>query len=177
MKICVAGQGAFGQKHLDALKRIADVEVVSLIGGNPVGTEEVAKKYGIKHWGNDLGEGIARADAVILATPTQMHRAQGEEVMRAGKHVLIEIPIADNVEDSEALAKIAKQTGAKGLVTVAATIGKDGRIKAAKVISGHPMLANAARAAVLQWIYKPTLLNGQPVETETQIQLNFLGEK
>ena len=111
MKICVAGQGAFGQKHLDALKRIADVEVVSLIGGNPAGTEEVAKKYGIKHWGNDLGEGIARADAVILATPTQMHRAQGEQVMRAGKHVLIEIPIADNVEDSEALAKVARETG------------------------------------------------------------------
>ena len=100
MKICVAGQGAFGQKHLDALKRISDVQVVSLIGGNPVGTEEVAKKYGIPHWGQDLGEGIKRADAVILATPTQMHRAQGEQVMRAGKHVLIEIPIADNVEDS-----------------------------------------------------------------------------
>src|SRR5260370_40591730 len=111
MKICVAGKGAFGQKHLDALKRIAGVEVVSLIGGNPAGTEDVAKKYGIKHWGKDLGEGIARADAVILATPTQMHRAQGEQVMRAGKHVLIEIPIADNVEDSEALAKIAKETG------------------------------------------------------------------
>ena len=111
MKICVAGQGAFGQKHLDALKRIPGVEVVSLIGGNPKGTEEVAKKYGITHWGHDLAEGIARADAVILATPTQMHRAQGEQVMRAGKHVLIEIPIADNVEDSEALAKIAKETG------------------------------------------------------------------
>src|SRR5882724_8038421 len=111
MKICVAGQGAFGQKHLDALKRIPDVEVVSLIGGNPAGTEEVAKKYAIPHWGNDLAEGIKRADAVILATPTQMHRAQGEQVMRAGKHVLIEIPIADNVEDSEALAKIAKETG------------------------------------------------------------------
>ena len=119
MKICVAGQGAFGQKHLDALKRIAGVEVVSLIGGNPAGTEEVAKKYGIKHWGNDLGEGIARADAVILATPTQMHRAQSEEVMRAGKHVLIEIPIADNVEDSEALAKIAKETGVVAMGTVA----------------------------------------------------------
>ena len=65
MKICVAGQGAFGQKHLDALKRIPDVEIVSLIGGNPKGTEEVAAKYGIKHWGHDLAEGIARADAVI----------------------------------------------------------------------------------------------------------------
>ena len=111
MKICVAGQGAFGQKHLDALKRIADVEVVSLIGGNPAATEDVAKKYGIKHWGQDLAQGIAHADAVILATPTQLHRAQGEQVMRAGKHVLIEIPIADNVEDSEALVRVAKQTG------------------------------------------------------------------
>jgi len=111
MKICVAGQGAFGQKHLDALKRIPDVEIVSLIGGNPKGTEEIAAKYGIKHWGSDLAEGIARSDAVILATPTQMHRKQGEQVMRAGKHVLIEIPIADNVEDSEALAAIAKETG------------------------------------------------------------------
>lgn len=111
MKICVAGQGAFGQKHLDALKRIRGIEVVSLIGGNPAGTEEVAKKYGIPHWGNDLAKGIARADAVILATPTQMHRAQGEQVMRAGKHVLIEIPIADNVEDSQELTKIARETG------------------------------------------------------------------
>ncbi len=111
MKICVAGQGAFGQKHLDALKRIPDVEVVSLIGGSPAGTEEVAKKYGIPHWGHDLGEGIRHAEAVILATPTQMHRTQGEQVMRAGKHVLIEIPIADNVEDSQALVKNARETG------------------------------------------------------------------
>ncbi len=111
MRICVAGQGAFGQKHLDALKRIDGVEVTSLIGGNPKGTEEVAKKYGIAHWGHDLTEGIARADAVILATPTQMHRAQGEQVMRAGKHVLIEIPIADTVQDAEELAAIAKETG------------------------------------------------------------------
>jgi 2-hydroxy-4-carboxymuconate semialdehyde hemiacetal dehydrogenase len=111
MKICVAGQGAFGQKHLDALKRIADVEVVSLIGGNQDATAEVAKKYGIPHWGGDLSEGIGRADAVILATPTQMHRRQGEQIMRAGKHVLIEIPIADSVADAEALAKIQQETG------------------------------------------------------------------
>jgi 2-hydroxy-4-carboxymuconate semialdehyde hemiacetal dehydrogenase len=111
MKICVAGQGAFGQKHLDAMKRIPDVEVVSLIGGNQDATAEVAKKYGIPHWSGDLGEGIARADAVILTTPTHMHRAQGEQVMRAGKHVLVEIPVADSVEDSEALVKIQQETG------------------------------------------------------------------
>src|SRR5271170_3937747 len=111
MKICVAGQGAFGQKHLDALKRISGVEVVSLIGGNQDATAEVAKKYGVAHWSGDLAEGIKRADAVILTTPTQMHRRQGEQVMRAGKHVLIEIPIADNVADSQALLKIAKETG------------------------------------------------------------------
>jgi 2-hydroxy-4-carboxymuconate semialdehyde hemiacetal dehydrogenase len=111
MKICVAGQGAFGQKHLDALKRIADVEVVSLVGGNQDATAEVAKKYGIPHWGGDFGEGISRADAVILTTPTQMHRRQGEQVMRAAKHVLIEIPIADSVADSEALVKIQQETG------------------------------------------------------------------
>jgi 2-hydroxy-4-carboxymuconate semialdehyde hemiacetal dehydrogenase len=111
MKICVAGQGAFGQKHLDALKRIAGVEVTSLIGGNPAGTEQAAKKYGIPHWGNDLAEGIKRADAVILATPTKMHFRQGEQVMRAGKHVLVEIPVTDSVADAENLVKIARETG------------------------------------------------------------------
>jgi 2-hydroxy-4-carboxymuconate semialdehyde hemiacetal dehydrogenase len=111
MKICVAGQGAFGQKHLDALKRIPDVEVTSLVGGNQDATAEVAKKYGIPHYTGDLGEGIKRADAVILTTPTQMHFRQGEQVMRAGRHVLIEIPVADSVSDSERLVAIAKETG------------------------------------------------------------------
>jgi 2-hydroxy-4-carboxymuconate semialdehyde hemiacetal dehydrogenase len=111
MKICVAGQGAFGQKHLDALKRIAGVEVTSLVGGNQQSTAEVAKKYGIPHFTNDLAEGIKRADAVILTTPTKMHFSQGEQVMRAGKHVLVEIPVTDSVEDAENLAKIAKETG------------------------------------------------------------------
>jgi len=111
MKICVAGQGAFGQKHLDALKRITGVEVVSLIGGNPAGTEQVARNNGIPHWGHDLAEGIKRADAVILTTPTKMHFAQGEQVMRAGKHVLVEIPVTDSVEDAEKLVKIAREAG------------------------------------------------------------------
>ncbi len=111
MKICVAGQGAFGQKHLDALKRIPDVEVTSLVGGNQDSTAKVAEKYGIKHYTGDLSEGIKRADAVILTTPTKMHFRQGEQVMRAGKHVLVEIPVTDSVEDAENLVKIAKETG------------------------------------------------------------------
>src|SRR5664279_2865976 len=111
MKICVAGQGAFGQKHLDALKRIQGVEVTSLVGGNQDSTAAVAKKYGVPHYTGDLSEGIKRADAVILTTPTKMHFRQGEQVMRAGKHVLVEIPVTDSVEDAEALAKIAKEPG------------------------------------------------------------------
>jgi len=111
MKICVAGQGAFGKKHLDALKRIAGVEVTSLVGGNQQSTAEVAKTYGIPHFTNDLAEGLKRADAVILTTPTKMHFSQGEQVMRAGKHVLVEIPVTDSVQDAENLVQIAKQTG------------------------------------------------------------------
>jgi len=93
------------------LKRIPDVEITSLVGGNQDATAKVAEKYGIKHHTGDLGEGIKRADAVILTTPTKLHFRQGEQVMRAGKHVLVEIPITDSVEDAENLVQIAKETG------------------------------------------------------------------
>ena len=58
MKIVMVGQGAFGQKHLDGLKNIDGVEVVSLAGGNPESVEAVAKKYGIPHWTSDLAEAL-----------------------------------------------------------------------------------------------------------------------
>jgi 2-hydroxy-4-carboxymuconate semialdehyde hemiacetal dehydrogenase len=113
MKIAVAGQGAFGIKHIEALKNIEGVEVVSLAGGNPAGTEEVAKKYGIPHWTSDLAETLKQPglEAVILTTPTQIHATQGEQVMRAGKHVMIEIPIADSLRDSERLLQVQHETG------------------------------------------------------------------
>src|SRR5947209_8296018 len=105
MKICLAGQGAFGIKHLEAIQKIEGIEVVSLAGGNPASTEEVARRFGIPHWTGDLAESLAQpgVEAAILATPTQMHAAQGEQCLRAGKHVMIEIPIADNLADSERL--------------------------------------------------------------------------
>jgi 2-hydroxy-4-carboxymuconate semialdehyde hemiacetal dehydrogenase len=113
MKICVAGQGAFGIKHLEAISKIDGIEVVSLAGGNPAGTEEVARKFGIPHWTSDLAESLKQpgVEAAILTTPTQMHARQGEQCMRAGKHVMIEIPIADTLKDSERLVKVQRETG------------------------------------------------------------------
>lgn len=73
--------------------------------------------------------------------------------------------------------KIARQAGAKGTVELLANIGADGNVKSVKVLKGHPMLVKAASEAVMQWKYKPTLLNGQAVDSQTQITLNFLGER
>jgi len=113
MKICLAGQGAFGIKHLEAIQNIPGIEVVTLAGGRPAGTEEVAKKWKIPHWTTDLGESLKQpgVEAVILASPTQVHAAQAIQCMRAGKHVLIEIPIADTLADSEEIQHVAEQTG------------------------------------------------------------------
>jgi protein TonB len=72
---------------------------------------------------------------------------------------------------------IAKQSGAQGEVVLSATIGVDGKVKDVKVLEGHPLLRNAAITAVKQWVYKPTLLNGVPVEAETRISLNFISRR
>jgi 2-hydroxy-4-carboxymuconate semialdehyde hemiacetal dehydrogenase len=113
MKIALAGQGAFGIRHLEAVRNIPGIEVISLAGGRPAGTEEVATKWNIPHWTTDLSETLQQPglEAVILASPTQVHADQAEQVMRAGKHVLIEIPIADSAADSERIVKIQQETG------------------------------------------------------------------
>ena len=118
MKVCVAGaSGAFGIKHLDAISQIDGVEVTSIVGGRSGDLEGFARSRGIGHWTTDLNESLARkdVDAVILSTPTQMHAAQGIACMKAGKHVLIEIPMADSLADSEALVRVQKETGVVGM--------------------------------------------------------------
>jgi len=112
MKICVAGQGAFGVKHLEALRNIPGIEVVTLAGGSPDTTKAVAEKFGIPHWSLDLGECLAQpgVEAAILATPTQMHARQAIQCMRAGKHVMIEIPMADTVADAEEIVQVQRET-------------------------------------------------------------------
>jgi 2-hydroxy-4-carboxymuconate semialdehyde hemiacetal dehydrogenase len=113
MKICMVGNGAFAKKHLDALKRINGVEVTTIVGRTPSTTEEVAKQYGIPHWTTNLDEALAQpgVEAAILNSPTQVHAEQAEKVMRAGKHVHIEIPVSDSLADAERINKVQKETG------------------------------------------------------------------
>ena len=113
IKVALAGAGAFGIKHLDGIRNIADVEVVSLVGREYDKTKEVADKYGIAHVATDLAESlqIREVDAVILCTPTQMHAAQAIACMQAGKHVQVEIPLADSLRDAYRVVELQRQTG------------------------------------------------------------------
>jgi 2-hydroxy-4-carboxymuconate semialdehyde hemiacetal dehydrogenase len=113
IKVALAGAGAFGIKHLDGIKNIDGVEVVSLVSRELAKTKEVADKYGIKHVTTDLAESLAlkEVDAVILCTPTQMHATQSIQCMEAGKHVQVEIPLADSLKDAQAVVALQKKTG------------------------------------------------------------------
>jgi 2-hydroxy-4-carboxymuconate semialdehyde hemiacetal dehydrogenase len=113
MRIALAGAGAFGEKHLDGLKNIDGVTVTSIIGRELDATKKVAEKYGIGHVTTDLNETLARddVDAVILCTPTQMHAAQAIACMDAGKHVEVEIPLADSWKDAQAVLAKQQETG------------------------------------------------------------------
>jgi 2-hydroxy-4-carboxymuconate semialdehyde hemiacetal dehydrogenase len=113
INVALAGAGAFGIKHLDAIKLIDGVKAVSLISRDLAKTQEVADKYGIKHVTTDLAESLRlkEVDAVILCTPTQMHASQTTACLEAGKHVQVEIPLCDVLKDGEAVVKLARQSG------------------------------------------------------------------
>ncbi|HWG70463.1 MAG TPA: Gfo/Idh/MocA family oxidoreductase [Steroidobacteraceae bacterium] len=136
MKVCLAGHGAFGIKHLEAMAKIPGIEVISLAGSNETSAREVAQQWRIPHWTANLAESLAQPglEAVILATPTQLHAAQGIQCMRAGKHVMIEIPMADSVADSERLVRVQQETGVVAM-------------------AGHTRRFNPSH----QWIYKRVL--------------------
>jgi 2-hydroxy-4-carboxymuconate semialdehyde hemiacetal dehydrogenase len=113
MRIALAGAGAFGEKHLDGLKKIDGVEIVSVISRRAEQAAEVAARYGARHSGTELDEALARddVDAVILCTPTQMHAEQAIACMDAGKHVQVEIPLSDSWGDAEAVLRKQQATG------------------------------------------------------------------
>jgi 2-hydroxy-4-carboxymuconate semialdehyde hemiacetal dehydrogenase len=113
MKVLLSGPGAFGIKHLDGIRQIDGVEVVSLVGRTLDKTQAVAAEYGIGHVATDLETALAETDAeaVILCTPTQQHAAESIACMKAGKHVQVEIPLADSWADAEAVMKTQQDTG------------------------------------------------------------------
>lgn len=114
MKICVAGAtGAFGTKHLDALAAIDTAEVTSVVDVDPDGIRALAQQRGIAHHATDLAESLARDDVegVILATPTPVHARQAMQCLRAGKHVMVEIPMADSLADARALVDTQRESG------------------------------------------------------------------
>lgn len=113
MKVIVAGIGAFGMKHLDGIKNIDGIEVVGLVGRRLEPTQAKAEKYGVDNVFTDLGEALELpgVEAAILATPTQLHAKQAIQCMRAGKHVEVEIPVADSYADALEVDKVQKETG------------------------------------------------------------------
>lgn len=163
MKICVAGEGAFGNKHLEALAKIDGVEVASLVGGVADATEAVAKKYGIPHWTLDLAEGLAQPgiEAVILTTPTPLHARQAEQAMRAGKHVLVEIPMADNIADAERLVQVQKEKGVVAMAGHVRRFNPSHQWVHRKMVAGELKLQQFAATT---YFFRRTNLNalGQP---------------
>jgi 2-hydroxy-4-carboxymuconate semialdehyde hemiacetal dehydrogenase len=151
MKVCLAGQGAFGIKHLEAMAKIPGIEVISLAGSTEAAAREVAEQWKIPHWTSDLAASLAQPglDAVILSTPTQLHASQGEQCMRAGKHVMIEIPMADSLADSERLVQVQREAGVIAM-------------------AGHTRRFNPSH----QWIHK-RVLRGELKVLQMDVQTYF----
>lgn len=113
IKVVVAGAGAFGRKHLDAIKLIDDVDVVALVGRDQKKTQTTADIYGIDYATTNLDECLSseNVDAVILCTPTPMHARQTIACLEAGKHVQVEIPLCDNIGEGRQAAEAARGNG------------------------------------------------------------------
>ena len=163
IRVALAGAGAFGIKHLDGIKNIDGVEVVSLISRDLDKTREVAAKYGIGHVTTDLADALAlpEVDAVILCTPTQMHASQTLACLKAGKHVQVEIPLCDVLAEGEEVVRVAK---ASGLV---AMCGHTRRFNPSHQYVHHKITAgefNIQQMDVQTYFFRRTNMNalGQP---------------
>ncbi|MBT9527687.1 MAG: Gfo/Idh/MocA family oxidoreductase [Rhizobacter sp.] len=158
IKVALAGAGAFGIKHLDAIKLIDGVEVVSLISRDLAKTKEVADKYGIGHVTTDLADSLAikEVDAVILCTPTQMHAEQSIACMKAGKHVQVEIPLADNLAGAEAVVALQKQTGLVAMCGHTRRFNPSHQLVHKKIVAGE---FNIQQMDVQTYFFRRTNMN------------------
>lgn len=163
IRAALAGAGAFGIKHLDAIKLIDGVQVTSLISRDIEKTKETAAKYGIGHCTTELAESLARpdVDAVILCTPTQMHASQAIACMKAGKHVQAEIPLADSLRDAYAVVELQKQTGLVAMCGHTRRFNPSHQWVRKKIVAGE---FNIQQMDVQTYFFRRTNMNalGQP---------------
>ena len=161
--VALAGAGAFGIKHLDAIKLIDGVQVTSLVSRELDKTREVAARYGIGHCTTELADSLARpdVDAVILCTPTQMHAAQAIACMKAGKHVQAEIPLADSLRDAYAVVELQKQTGLVAMCGHTRRFNPSHQWVRKKIVAGE---LNIQQMDVQTYFFRRTNMNalGQP---------------
>jgi len=111
MNICMVGYGAIAGKHMEALSSIEGVRPHVLVGRRPEPTAEFAEKWGFGHYTLDLEAALAddTVDAVVVVSPNDQHVPQAEMVLQAGKHLLLEIPIALNFEDSRRVTALSRR--------------------------------------------------------------------
>ena len=163
IKVALAGAGAFGTKHLDAIRLIDGVEVVSVVGRELDKTRAVAAKYGIGHATDNLADSLAlkEVDAVILCTPTQMHAAQAIACLEAGKHVQVEIPLADSLKDAEAVLRVQNRTGKVAMVGHTRRFNPSHQWVHRKILAGE---FNIQQMDVQTYFFRRTNMNalGQP---------------
>jgi len=163
INVALAGAGAFGIKHLDGIKNIDGVKVVSLVSRELDKTREVAAKYGIDHVTTDLSEslGIAELDAVILCTPTQMHAEQTLACLRAGKHVQVEIPLADSLAGAKEVVALQRQTGLVAMCGHTRRFNPSHQFVHKKIVAGE---FNILQMDVQTYFFRRTNTNalGQP---------------
>lgn len=163
LKVALAGAGAFGIKHLDGIKLIDGVEVVSLVSRDIEKTRAVAEKYGIGHVTTELSDSLAmpEVDAVILCTPTQMHAAQAIDCLKAGKHVQVEIPLADSLADAQAVVKLQKETGLVAMCGHTRRFNPSHQYVRQKIVAGE---FNIQQMDVQTYFFRRTNMNalGEP---------------
>lgn len=163
IKVALAGAGAFGIKHLDGINNIDGVEVVSVVGRRLDQTQEVADKYGVAHACTDLADSLAlpEVDAVILCTPTQIHAEQTIQCLKAGKHVQVEIPLADKLADAEEVVRLQKETGLVAMCGHTRRFNPSHQWVHNKVVAGE---FNIQQMDVQTYFFRRTNMNalGQP---------------
>ena len=151
VRVALVGGGAFGAKHAAALRRIPGAEVVAVASQDQQSAEEFAAAQELPRPVAGLESVLAMddVDAVILATPTPMHAAQTQDCLRAGKHVEVEIPLADNLGDAQACLALQQTSGLVGMV-------------------GHPRRFNPSH----QWI-KNRIVAGEYAIQQMDVQTYF----